>query len=94
MTACSGAFALVIMFAERVGLLIGARSGSPLAVGYGENEMFLGSDALSLAPFTNRITYLEEGDIAVVTGASVGRSSTQQRVNRRASRSDGAFRHA
>ena len=57
-----GAFALAIIFEGREDLLIGARRGSPLAVGYGENEMYLGSDALALAPLTNRISYLEEGD--------------------------------
>jgi len=57
-----GAFALAIIFAGRHELMIGARRGSPLAVGYGEGEMFLGSDALALAPLTDRICYLEEGD--------------------------------
>ncbi len=57
-----GAFALAIVFAGRHELMIGARRGSPLAVGYGEGEMFLGSDALGLAPLTDRICYLEEGD--------------------------------
>ncbi len=57
-----GAFALAIVFAGRHDLMIGARRGSPLAVGYGEGEMFLGSDALGLAPLTDRICYLEEGD--------------------------------
>ncbi|HLI14317.1 MAG TPA: glutamine--fructose-6-phosphate transaminase (isomerizing) [Alphaproteobacteria bacterium] len=57
-----GAFALAIMFAGRPDLLIGARRGTPLAVGYGDGEMYLGSDAMALAPFTNRICYLEEGD--------------------------------
>jgi glutamine---fructose-6-phosphate transaminase (isomerizing) len=57
-----GAFALGIIFKGHNALLIGARRGSPLAVGYGEGEMYLGSDALALAPLTNRITYLEEGD--------------------------------
>jgi len=57
-----GAFALAIIFAGRHDLMIGARRGSPLAVGYGEGEMFLGSDALALAPLTDRICYLEEGD--------------------------------
>jgi glucosamine--fructose-6-phosphate aminotransferase (isomerizing) len=52
-------------------MLIGARRGSPLAIGYGEGEMFLGSDALALAPLTRRITYLEEGDWAVVTSCAV-----------------------
>ena len=57
-----GAFALAIIFAGRHDLMIGARRGSPLAVGYGDGEMYLGSDALALSPFTNRICYLEEGD--------------------------------
>jgi glutamine---fructose-6-phosphate transaminase (isomerizing) len=57
-----GAFALGIVFAGYGDLLIGARRGSPLAVGYGNTEMYLGSDALALAPLTNKIAYLEEGD--------------------------------
>jgi glutamine---fructose-6-phosphate transaminase (isomerizing) len=57
-----GAFALGILFKGQHQLLIGARRGSPLAVGYGDGEMYLGSDALALAPLTNRISYLEEGD--------------------------------
>ena len=57
-----GAFALAIVFSGRHDLMIGARRGSPLAVGYGDGEMFLGSDALALAPLTDRICYLEEGD--------------------------------
>ena len=61
-----GAFALTILFAGREDLLIGARKGAPLAVGYGEGEMYLGSDALALAPLTERIQYLEEGDIAIL----------------------------
>jgi glucosamine--fructose-6-phosphate aminotransferase (isomerizing) len=61
-----GAFALAIMFKGDEDLIIGARNGPPLAVGYGEGEMFLGSDAIALAPFTNSITYLEDGDWAVV----------------------------
>src|SRR5580693_8622117 len=61
-----GAFALAFLFAGEHDLLIGARRGSPLAIGYGDAEMFLGSDALALAPLTRRITYLEEGDWAVV----------------------------
>src|SRR6516164_8165692 len=66
-----GAFALAFLFAGEHDLLIGARRGSPLAIGYGEGEMFLGSDALALAPLTRRITYLEEGDWAVVTSRAV-----------------------
>jgi glucosamine--fructose-6-phosphate aminotransferase (isomerizing) len=61
-----GAFALAIMFRGDEDLIIGARNGPPLAVGHGEGEMYLGSDAIALAPFTNSITYLEDGDWAVV----------------------------
>ena len=57
-----GAFALAITFRSDPDMLIGARLGSPLVVGHGDGEMFLGSDALALAPLTQRITYLEEGD--------------------------------
>src|SRR5215472_372411 len=66
-----GAFALAFLFAGEHDLLIAARRGSPLAIGYGDGEMFLGSDALALAPLTRHITYLEEGDWAVVTSRSV-----------------------
>ena len=62
-----GAFALVYLFEGEDNLLIGARQGAPLAVGQGDGEMFLGSDALALAPFTDRVAYLEEGDWAIVT---------------------------
>ncbi|KQU69821.1 glucosamine--fructose-6-phosphate aminotransferase [Aminobacter sp. DSM 101952] len=61
-----GAFALAIMFQGDEDLIVGARNGPPLAVGHGEGEMFLGSDAIALAPFTNSVTYLEDGDWAVV----------------------------
>jgi glutamine---fructose-6-phosphate transaminase (isomerizing) len=60
-----GAFALAILFRRHPDLLIGARLGSPLVVGYGEGETYLGSDALALAPLTQRIAYLEEGDWVV-----------------------------
>ncbi|KQN77919.1 glutamine--fructose-6-phosphate transaminase (isomerizing) [Sphingomonas sp. Leaf62] len=60
-----GAFALAILFRRHPDLLIGARLGSPLVVGYGEGEVYLGSDALALAPLTQRIAYLEEGDWVV-----------------------------
>jgi len=66
-----GAFALVFLFAGEHDLLICARRGSPLALGYGEGAMYIGSDALALAPLTRRITYLDEGDWAVVTSQSV-----------------------
>ena len=60
-----GAFALVYLFEGEDDLLIGARQGAPLAVGFGEGETYLGSDALALAPFTDRVAYLEEGDWVV-----------------------------
>ncbi len=62
-----GAFALAFLFAGEDDLMIGARKGSPLAIGYGDGEMYLGSDAIALAPFTENITYLEDGDWAVLT---------------------------
>ncbi|MGY3509483.1 MULTISPECIES: glutamine--fructose-6-phosphate transaminase (isomerizing) [Bradyrhizobium] len=61
-----GAFALAILFKGRHDLMIGARKGSPLAIGHGEGEMYLGSDAIALAPLTDSITYLEDGDWAVL----------------------------
>ena len=66
-----GAFALAIIFAGEHELMIGARRGSPLAVGFGEGEMYLGSDSLALAPLTQKICYLEEGDWAEITPSSV-----------------------
>ena len=68
-----GAFALAIAFRQHPDLLIGARLGSPLVLGYGDDETYLGSDALALAPLTQRIAYLEEGDWVVLTreGAQV-----------------------
>ncbi|HEY0011488.1 MAG TPA: glutamine--fructose-6-phosphate transaminase (isomerizing) [Allosphingosinicella sp.] len=68
-----GAFAITIMFRDWPDLLIGARMGAPLTVGYGEGETYLGSDALALAGLTQRIAYLDEGDWAVVTrdGATI-----------------------
>ena len=62
-----GAFALAFLFEGYENLIIGARKGSPLAVGYGRGEMYLGSDAIALAPMTDMISYLEDGDLAVVT---------------------------
>ena len=61
-----GAFALGIIFAGEHDLMIGARQGCPLAIGYGDGEMFLGSDSMALAPMTKRISYLEEGDWVVL----------------------------
>ncbi|MEM6585692.1 MAG: glutamine--fructose-6-phosphate transaminase (isomerizing), partial [Pseudomonadota bacterium] len=64
-----GAFALAITFRSDPDMLIGARLGSPLVVGHGDGEMFLGSDALALAPMTDALSYLEEGDMAVLSRA-------------------------
>src|SRR6188508_607558 len=61
-----GAFALAFLFEGEQDLLVGARKGSPLAVGYGDGEMYLGSDAIALAPFTDTVSYLEDGDWAVL----------------------------
>ena len=66
----NGAFALAIIFAGREDILIGARKGAPLAVGFGDGEMFLGSDALALASLTQKIMYLEDGDWVVLTHTS------------------------
>src|SRR5436190_1529482 len=65
-----GAFALAFLFAGETDLMIGARKGSPLAIGYGDGEMYLGSDAIALAPFTDTISYLEDGDWVVLTRES------------------------
>jgi glucosamine--fructose-6-phosphate aminotransferase (isomerizing) len=62
-----GAFALGFIFAGEDDLMIGARNGPPLAIGYGDGEMYLGSDAIALGPFTDRISYLEDGDWVVLT---------------------------
>lgn len=66
-----GAFALCFVFEKEDDLMVVARKGSPLAIGHGDGEMFVGSDALALAPMTNRVTYLEEGDWAVLTRTSL-----------------------
>lgn len=82
-----GAFALAFLFAGEDDLMIGARRGSPLAIGHGEGEMFLGSDAIALAPMTDRITYLEDGDCAVLTRAGAQIFDAQDRqTNRRIQR--------
>ena len=67
-----GAFALAFLFDGHDNLIVGARKGSPLAVGYGRGEMYLGSDAIALAPFTDMISYMEDGDVAVVTREGIG----------------------
>ena len=97
-----GAFALAIAFRQHPDLLIGARLGSPLVVGYGDGETYLGSDALALAPLTQKIAYLEEGDWVVITtdgaqifdesGAAVEREVTTSGVSA-ASVEKGNFRH-
>ena len=69
LTRLHGAFALCFLFDGQDDLLVAARKGSPLAIGHGVGEMFVGSDAIALSPMTDRITYLEEGDCAVVTRA-------------------------
>ncbi|MDZ4094559.1 MAG: glutamine--fructose-6-phosphate transaminase (isomerizing) [Paracoccaceae bacterium] len=78
-----GAFALCFLFDGEDDLLIAARKGSPLAIGHGAGEMFVGSDAIALAPMTDQITYLEEGDWAVITrrGAEI-HDASGHRANR------------
>ncbi|MEM7068702.1 MAG: glutamine--fructose-6-phosphate transaminase (isomerizing) [Pseudomonadota bacterium] len=66
-----GAFALAIMFKDEPDLIVGARNGPPLAVGHGADSMYIGSDAIALAPFTNKVTYLEDGDWCVLTKTGV-----------------------
>jgi glucosamine--fructose-6-phosphate aminotransferase (isomerizing) len=78
-----GAFALVYLFADEDDLLIGARQGAPLAVGYGDGAMFLGSDALALAPFTDRVAYLEEGDWVVATRGGATFHDASDRIVKR-----------
>ncbi len=78
-----GAFALCFLFQGHDDLLIAARKGSPLAIGHGKGEVYVGSDAIALAPLTDRITYLEEGDWAVVTRDHVEiMDANQRRANR------------
>ncbi|MPZ38743.1 MAG: glutamine--fructose-6-phosphate transaminase (isomerizing) [Rhizobiales bacterium] len=78
-----GAFALAFLFDGEDNLLIGARKGSPLAIGYGDGEMYLGSDAIALAPFTDTVAYLEDGDSVVMSRDSVEiRDAAGSRVER------------
>ncbi len=88
-----GAFALAFIFTGEEDLLVGARKGSPLAVGYGSGEMYLGSDAIALAPFTDEVSYLEDGDLAIVHRNSVEiRDGLGKRVERPVQKSTaGAF---
>ncbi len=79
-----GAFALAVIFTGEHDLMIGARRGSPLAVGFGHDEMFLGSDALALAPWTDRICYLDEGDwVEIGRDAAVVHDATDAVVERK-----------
>ncbi len=97
-----GAFSLAVIFAGEDELMVGARRGSPLAIGYGDGEMFLGSDATALAPHTRRISYLEEGDWLVMSqnDAAVydaGGSAVERRITEAAPAGaqigKGGFRH-
>lgn len=85
-----GAFALGFVFSGHDNLLIGARQGAPLAVGHGEGEMYLGSDALALAPFTDTVTYLEEGDWVVLTRDGVTIHDRTNAIVKRAKQKSGA----
>ncbi|MBL6853975.1 MAG: glutamine--fructose-6-phosphate transaminase (isomerizing) [Alphaproteobacteria bacterium] len=67
----TGAYSLAMIFTDHDGLMIGARKGAPLAVGYGTTESYLGSDAFALAPFTNKVAYLEDGDVVVIKGPDI-----------------------
>ena len=78
-----GAFALAFLFSGEDDLMIGARKGSPLAVGHGKGEMFLGSDAIALSPMTDQITYLDEGDWVILTRNSCDiRNAAGEQVHR------------
>ncbi|HWA49486.1 MAG TPA: glutamine--fructose-6-phosphate transaminase (isomerizing) [Dongiaceae bacterium] len=77
-----GAFSLGILFADHPELMAGARRGSPLAVGYGEGEMYLGSDAMALAPYTSQICYLEEDDWVMMSRQGATIYNHGKRVNR------------
>ncbi len=85
-----GAFALGFVFSGHDNLLIGARQGAPLAVGHGEGEMYLGSDALALAPFTDTVTYLEEGDWVVLSREGVTIHDRTNAVVKRTKQKSGA----
>jgi len=97
-----GAFALAFLFNGETDLLVGARRGSPLAIGYGDGEMYLGSDAIALAPFTDNISYLEDGDYVVMKrGGAVIFDSAGHAVERKILKSQasailvekGGYRH-
>ncbi|MBS0521203.1 MAG: glutamine--fructose-6-phosphate transaminase (isomerizing) [Proteobacteria bacterium] len=88
-----GAFALVVLFSGRHDILMGARRGSSLAVGYGDGEMYVGTDALALAPFTKRVSYLEDDDWVVLTadGCKVFQGQTEVKREIRQSGISGAM---
>ena len=88
-----GAFALVVLFSGRHDILMGARRGSSLAVGYGDGEMYVGTDALALAPFTKRVSYLEDDDWVVLTahGCQVFQGHTEVKREVRQSGISGAM---
>lgn len=97
-----GAFAIAAIFSNENDLMIAARQGPPLAVGYGKNAMYIGSDAIALAPFTDRISYLEDGDIVQITKENIKFfDRNDQEVKRKESKSltgsflvsKGAYRH-
>ena len=96
-----GAYALALLFAGHPELIIGAQHGAPLAVGFGDGEMFLGSDALALAPMTSRIAYLHDGDFSIVTREGARFYDTAGEVTREIKRTamsgaaigKGEFRH-
>jgi glucosamine--fructose-6-phosphate aminotransferase (isomerizing) len=75
----TGAYSIAMIFKDHEGLLVGARRGAPLAVGYADTEAYIGSDAFALAPFTNRVSYLEEGDVVVIKGPQVSIFDAQGR---------------
>jgi glutamine---fructose-6-phosphate transaminase (isomerizing) len=79
-----GAFALAFLFAGEDNLLVGARKGSPLAVGFGDGAMYVGSDAIALAPFTDQVSYLEDGDWVIVTRAGAEIHDSSGKVAQRA----------
>ena len=75
----TGAYSIAMIFKDHEGLLIGARKGAPLAVGYAQKEAYLGSDAFALAPFTNKVAYLEDGDVAVIKNGEAAIFDAQDR---------------
>ena len=95
MSQLRGAFALGFIFAGQHDLMIGARNGPPLAIGYGEGEMYLGSDSIALGPFTDTISYLEDGDWVVLTHNSATiydkNDAIVQRETHQAQRRGGAW---